>query len=138
MPSRKIYLAQSKIKKAGRGVFAEAALKKGEVIELCPIILLQGKDIPHIKKTELYNYYFVWHSPKKVATKIGIALGFGSLYNHSYTPSATYVKKLKENIVAFVAIKNIAKGEEIMVNYNYSNPNDQTQIWIKSIKPPNL
>lgn len=35
-PSNKIYTAQSKVKNAGRGVFALTAIKKREVIEISP------------------------------------------------------------------------------------------------------
>ena len=74
-------------------------------------------------------------SNSKIATKIAIGLGFGSLYNHSYNPNAIYKKRMRENLLDFVAIKNIKKGEEITVNYNYGRPKDESTLWIKSIKP---
>ncbi|MFH1253066.1 MAG: SET domain-containing protein-lysine N-methyltransferase [Candidatus Uhrbacteria bacterium] len=64
----------------------------------------------------------------------GICFGFGSFYNHSYQPNATYKKDIKNQIIKFVAIKNIKKGEEITVNYNYGNPNNNKPLWIKDIK----
>ena len=48
----------------------------------------------------------------------------------------TNKKNYKNKTVDFVAIKPIKKDEEITANYNYGNPNDKSQLWIKSIKPP--
>ncbi len=133
-PSSKIYLDQSKIEKAGRGVFASKKIKAGETIERCPIILLSEDDTAHIRRTELHNYYFMWGTDK-TRHKSGICLGFGSIYNHSYAPNATYKKLIEEEVIDFVAIKDIAKGEEITVNYNYGNPDDKSKLWITSIPP---
>lgn len=134
-PSQKIILKKSKILKAGRGVFAKQTIKKNELIERCPVIVFKGKEVQEMKKTTLKNYYFIWHKPKKIATKIALCLGFGSLYNHSYNPNATYKKELVRNYVDFKSIKEIKKGEEITINYNYGDPDDKTKLWIKSIKP---
>lgn len=131
--SQKIYITNSKIPKAGLGVFAVKSLKTNEVIEICPIIELRG-EAKILQKSKLFNYYFLWGNKKHCA----IALGFGSIYNHSYEPNATYKKNYKNNTIDFIAIKNIKRGEEITVNYNYGNPNDKSPLWIKSIKPPRI
>jgi hypothetical protein len=44
-PSAKIYSGESKIKNAGRGVFAAQEIKKDEVIESCPIILINENEV---------------------------------------------------------------------------------------------
>ena len=118
-------------------LFAPAATKtkKNEVIEECPVLVLSGKDVHILKNTLLKNYYFIWHMPKRIATKVAICLGFGSLYNHSYEPNATYKKNFKKETISFVALRNVKRGEEITVNYNYGNPKDKSRLWIKSIKP---
>lgn len=134
IPSSKIYTDKSVIKNAGRGVFARRKIKKGETIEQCPIILITEKEVPDIRKTGLHNYYFMWGDDPK-NHKAAICLGFGSLYNHSYSPNATYKKLHNENLIAFIAIKDIQKDEEITVNYNYGNPDDKSQLWIASIPP---
>ena len=131
--SQKVYMAESAIAKAGRGVFAAKAIKSGGIIETCPVIDLPDKDRQQLKDSELYNYYFLWGKEQNHAA---IALGFGSLYNHSYDPNATYVKRIDEGLIDFIALKPIKKDEEITVNYNFGNPNDQSPLWIKSIKPP--
>ena len=130
IPSKKIYLSKSTISSAGRGVFAFRVIKLNEVIEKCPVFVLPGKDYLRVKKTEMRNYYFMWGK-----TTAAICFGFGSLYNHSYQPNATYKKLTKDKSINFIALKDIKKGEEITVNYNYGNPKDSSTLWIKSIKP---
>ena len=126
--SPKIEIRKSQIPQAGRGVFAREFIKKGETIEGCPVLILPRKDYPIVKKTILYNYYFMCGK-----VTCGICLGFGSLYNHSYKPNATYKKNIKERVIEFVALKDIKKDEEITVNYNYGNPDDKGPLWIKDI-----
>lgn len=132
-PSHKIYLSKSTIPNAGRGVFASQNIKAGEVIEICPVLEIPGSEIDFLKKTLLINYYFMWG---KAEEKRAICLGFGSLYNHSYEPTATYMKYLESETIHFNAIKDIHKGEEITVNYNHGNPNDKSPLWIKDIPQP--
>ncbi len=115
--STKVYLAHSNINDAGRGIFAAMKIKKGETIEVCPVILLKDEE-PNLRKSELYHYYFVWGNRPDAA----VALGFGSVYNHSDAPNATYKKHIKDKTVEFVALEDIDKNEEITINYNHGDP----------------
>lgn len=133
-PSRNIFLSQSKIPNAGRGIFAAAPLKKGDLIERCPIVLLPENEVEHLRETGMVNYYFMW-GEDEMHHKAAICLGFGSLYNHTYSPNATYKKQYDENVIDFVAIKDIGINEEITVNYNHGDPDDKSDLWIKSIPP---
>jgi hypothetical protein len=109
----------------GRGVFAQRNFKKGEVIESCPVIVLPAKELDTLELTQLYNYYFAWGPDSKDAA---IALGYGSLYNHSYTPNARYYKDFDNSLLKYVCIRDIEDNEEITINYN-CNPEDKTPVW---------
>lgn len=98
----------------GRGVFTSKEIKKGDIIEICPIIELSKKDHYMLIDNLLENYTFVWNTQKKSAA---IVLGYGSLYNHSKNYNATYIKKIKENVMLFKATKTIAANEEITIDY---------------------
>ena len=135
IPSNKIYLAPSTISEAGRGVFAIQDIKKDEVIEICPVIIVPQKDISNLRESILVNYYFYFGENDEDKTRLAITLGYGSLYNHSYEPNATYKKMTADNTINFVAIMDIKKDEEITVNYNYGNPDDKKKLWIQDIPP---
>jgi hypothetical protein len=101
------------IRKKGRGVFARLPIAKGTVIERVPIILVPLREIfgPG-PRSKLADYVFSWEKDT-----VAIALGYGSLYNHSYRPNARFHDKGRLTQV-FTAIRDIEAGEEITVNYN--------------------
>jgi uncharacterized protein len=109
----------------GRGVFSQQNFKRGEVIETCPVIVLPPEEIDSLELTQLYNYYFAWGPDSKDAA---IALGYGSLYNHSYSPNARYYKDFENSLLRYICIRDIQKDEEITINYN-CDPEDKTPVW---------
>lgn len=127
MKGQRVFVNQSKTIK-GLGVFALENIKKGEIIEVCPLILVPIKDFEQIKKTKLYYYFFEY-----TKTFFAIALGYCSLYNHSYSPNAKYVFDYKKRTITVVALRIIEKNEEIFFNYNYY-PNDKSPLgdWFKA------
>ena len=78
-----------------------------------------------IDRTYLYNYYFSWQKRQSA-----FALGYGSLYNHSYSPNAQYTKNFSHDTITFTSIRSIKKGEEITVNYN-GNPHSKNVVWFE-------
>lgn len=124
--SGKVYVSQSKIHKAGRGVFAGVAIKKGEIIERCPVIEIPEHEGPSVNESILVTYIYYLGKKKE---RLLLALGFGSIYNHTDTPNAKYNEKYKEKIIDFIAIKDIKKNQEITVNYNQENQDEKTPLW---------
>lgn len=121
----KIYIGKSRIFNAGRGVFARRDIKKGEVIEYCPIIKISKYDTSILNESILVTYFFYFGEKKE---KSAIILGFGSIYNHSENPNAVIKIIEKESVATFTAINNINKGDEITFNYRGDN--------LKSTKDP--
>ncbi len=112
--------------KKGRGVFATADIKKGEVIEVCPVIAVPKSQEKTLRKTLLDDYCFPWATQYQPA----IVLGFGSLYNHSYTPNIEYDEDVERKAMIFTALRDIKKGEELMSNYN-GEPDSKDEVWFK-------
>ncbi len=110
----------------GRGVFARRAIRKGEVFETCPVLVLPGDSIEDFSAA-IGPYVFRWGEGK-----LALVLGFGSLYNHSYRPNARYLD-VGPKTKAFEAIREIAAGEEITVNYN-GEPGSRTRVWFDVVK----
>ncbi len=111
----------------GRGVFAAKRYREGEIIEISPVIVLSKSDREAIDSTALYDYYYSWGADDDQAA---IALGFGSLFNHSYVPNARYLKRFELTELHFVARRTIDKGEEILVNYN-GDPSSMKPLWFE-------
>jgi SET domain-containing protein len=114
------------IGKKGRGVFAVRNIKKGEIVEVCPVIVVPKSQEKLLRKTLLDDYCFPWATQYQPA----IVLGYGSLYNHSYTPNVEYDEKVKQKVMVFTALRNIKKGEEITSNYNGDHDN-KDEVWFK-------
>jgi uncharacterized protein len=118
-------LIEIKKSRYGRGIFASRTIQKGELIHQAPVIVCPGDQYKKLKKTVLRNYYFNWGENYD---HVAIALGYGSLFNHSYSPNAMFENNLKEETVDFIALKRIKAGEEIFVNYN-GDPYDKGPLW---------
>lgn len=95
----------------GRGVFATTDIKKNELIESCHLILMDLNDVQGILESYVYEY-----TPKTAA----IALGHGSLYNHSDDANSEFSFDFKKKLLKVRAKKMITRGSEITVDYGYS------------------
>lgn len=126
-PSSKIYVTKSDIPNAGRGVFAAQAIDKDEIIESCPVIKVSLTDPSNNNRGSMVDYFFYFEED------LAIALGYGSIYNHSYNPNATYQINPDTNSIDFFAIRPIAAEEEITVNYNFGKPDDTTQPNVRGV-----
>lgn len=107
-PSDKIYIDKSSI--GGRGVFAKEDIKKDELIETAPYILIGDSDA----SGELLHYEFGHKDDQNI-----FCLGYGSMYNHSKKPNIEYRYSTNElgNCLDFVTLKDIKKGEELFIGY---------------------
>ena len=116
-----------KVKGKGRGVFARRAIAEGEVIETCPVLVFPTEEVRSGPAwTRLGEYCFEWGRGT-----VALALGYGSLYNHSYEPNARY-EDVAGPTKRFVAVRDIATGEEITVNYN-GEERDRSPVWFDVI-----
>ncbi len=97
----------------GLGVFARKAIKKGDVIERCPYIIVDDDDL---KETNRLNDY-LFTSPDDKDDYLCV-LGFGMLYNHGSNPNAEWQIDDDDNrLICFTAKLDIKKGDEIIHDY---------------------
>ena len=120
-----LYVADNGV--GGRGVFTASPLEEGTIIEICPVIVCKPSDKSAIDQTDLYNYYFLWGEQED---RCALALGYGSLYNHSFHPNSRYLADYEMDTLSFYALRRIEAGEEITVNYN-GLPEIQDALWFK-------
>ena len=108
----KTIIRKSKIKNAGRGVFAICNIKKNEIIEKCQLIEISKQEINHLIPTILGHYHY------EHKNKYAIALGNGSLYNcNRLNPNADAIDY--KNFIILKALKDIKKNEQITFDYVY-------------------
>src|SRR5271154_1181065 len=96
------YLSIKLSKGKGRGVFARKDIAKGTVFLVDPIVF--------IPKNEMSNYLFE-HDKKTF-----VAMGIGSLINHSAQPSCYWIADIKNKTnptISFKTLKKVKKGEEL-------------------------
>ncbi|TCN02895.1 hypothetical protein EV581_1301, partial [Bacillus sp. BK006] len=87
------------------------------------------EELEYLEKTTLSYYYFRWGED---SSEGAIALGYGSLFNHSYSPNCVYYYNEEGLTIEFYAITNIKKGDEIKINYN-GDPYDYSPLWFDII-----
>jgi SET domain-containing protein len=106
-------------------VFCGVDLKAGEVIEICPVLVVPENETELLDETVLYNYVFIWGDDDQ---KGAIVFGYGSMYNHAYEPNAEYKANYEDDTFTVYALKDIAAGEEIYINYN-GDPSNKKLVW---------
>jgi len=108
----KLYLKT--IKRKGRGVFCTVDLLEGEVIEICPVIVVPADEFTALNTTALMDYSFYFD---KEANTLSLTMGFGSMYNHKQFPNADYVLDREKKQMVFTAREHIKAHTEICINY---------------------
>ena len=114
----------------GLGVFASRDIAAGEVVEICPVILFDGKlrDLPD----GFSNSAFSWKAlggDKQHA----LCLGYGGMYNHANPANLVYSIAHTRGM-KFTAARAIRADEELTVNYNDTKggPESSEDVWFSA------
>ena len=122
-----LYLADAGHK--GRGVFCATDIKKGEVLEWTPTLILNDKESADIEDTTLANYVFqIGGISKSLRKKLkiknikdctGVIMGIISYFNHDEKPNAEIEwEEHNGTLYHYVkALKNIPRNTEICTSY---------------------
>jgi uncharacterized protein len=101
-----------KIRGMGRGVIAGRAFRAREIVEICPVLVLPSDSAP----AGLENHVYVWDG---VAGALAVALGHGSLYNHSSEANLSYTRRYARADIVFRALRDIEAGEQLFIDYGW-------------------
>ncbi len=93
--------------KVGYGVFTSDFIKKGEFIEIAPVVIIKKEPEDH----DLFDYLISWRE------NLAIPLGWTMLYNHSDNNCCEYSINIADKLFAIVAIKDIIAESQLTVNY---------------------
>jgi hypothetical protein len=110
----------------GRGVFATRAFAPGEVIERAAVIVFPRAAVAALRGTVLDDYWFFWDPDHNAA-----ALGCGALYNHGCPANARFDRDLDAMVMVFRAVRPIAAGTEVTINYN-GESDDPDPVWFEA------
>ncbi|MDB4330126.1 SET domain-containing protein-lysine N-methyltransferase [bacterium] len=102
------------ISKNNRGVFSWKEIKKDQLIEIAPVIILSEDEMMPLYSTLLGSYVFKWWGAKSA-----LALGYGSLFNHSEESNVDFELNYKEKTIEFYTTEKIKKGSQLFIDYNY-------------------
>lgn len=114
--------------KKGRGVFTSRPIPADVVIEDSPVIVMSEKERVLLDQTLLHDYIFEWGNDKKQCC---MALGYVPVYNHSYQSNCEYVMDFELQTIRVVTIRDIAKNEELTINYN-GDWNNEEKVWFNT------
>ena len=108
----------------GRGVFALRAIGAGEVVEVCPAIIVRKPKA--MLPPRLRAYVFSWTSLGGQPGLVAIALGYGSMYNHANPANMRYEAMIESGCMRFIASRDIAADEELTINYNNASGDNRS------------
>jgi hypothetical protein len=121
----------------GRGVFALRAFAAGEEVEVCPVLLFRMplKRLP----AEFRRFVYDWAQLAGARGTNALALGYGSMYNHSNPANLRYEADASGSLLRLFAARAVAAGEELTINYNVpdgeSEPEDDYWFEMNGVTP---
>ena len=115
----KLYIKN--VAEKGRGVFAAKPIRKGDIVEAAPVIVIPDEDVDLIDQTAMADYYFKWGE-----SHFALVLGYGSLYNFSELPNLSFEVDLINEVMVYRAIKSIKIDQELTVHY-------QCDLWFEPV-----
>lgn len=99
----------------GKGVFAPKRYAEGELILRHEILAAPDDEADKLQRTFLDNYMFL------INDTYFIALGQGSLLNHSGDPNLYYTFRKRTQQIEFYSLRPIKKGEELTIDYEWDS-----------------
>ncbi|KAM0789684.1 hypothetical protein ACM66B_006545 [Microbotryomycetes sp. NB124-2] len=109
----------------GRGVFATRDIQPGTIVDISPVLLISngeyyGGGEPGqglgVEGSVLRGYVFTW---KGREGGMALALGLGSLFNHSNEPNVSFELDVQGYAIHYKAFKTIKVGQELCIYYGH-------------------
>ncbi|KAL1659976.1 hypothetical protein GGF50DRAFT_64145 [Schizophyllum commune] len=99
----------------GRGVYAAREIPSQTLLEISPVLLFEREEYAeHGRHTLLDHYTFVWKDGR-----MALALGLGSLFNHSSAPNVSYTLDPTTESIRYTTTRRILTGEELCIFYGH-------------------
>ncbi|KAK5822550.1 hypothetical protein F5H01DRAFT_146184 [Linnemannia elongata] len=96
----------------GRGVVTTVVIPARTVIDISPILLFPSEEYStHGQYTQLDHYTYRWKGG------MALALGLGSMFNHSSTPNVGFQRDIDNGLIRYSTLREIQVGEELCISY---------------------
>lgn len=93
-------------------MFATKSFGPGELIELCPLLLLESST--YASSPALADHLV---SVQSSISPVALPLGYGALYNHGDAPNASWTVNGETALMEVRACKRIMPDDEILIDY---------------------
>lgn len=103
-----------KVKGKGWGAFCAQRLRKGESFHVSPLLVLSGREAKLMSESALEPYWYEFGAKGRA-----IALGLGSILNHSDKPNCSYRFSKSKRTLTFYALRDIPAHEELTHDYGW-------------------
>ncbi|GAC99524.1 hypothetical protein PHSY_007126 [Pseudozyma hubeiensis SY62] len=103
---------------SGRGIYATQPIASETLIEISPVLLFPPAEYREYgSKTQLDGYTFIWKRTGKDTAIMALALGLGSLFNHSARPNVKWTLDYKTHSIRYETVRRVEEGEELVISY---------------------
>ena len=109
----------------GGGWWRGRAFRRYEVVDSASVVVLSAEEWAAVEGTILGQYAFRWGED---GGQRAMALSIASFFNHSYTPNTCPKLLIDDLRIDFLAMDDIAAGDELTFNYN-GRPSDGSPLW---------
>ena len=99
----------------GKGVFANKRYAKGALVLSHEILAVPDGKSAKVRETFFDDYMFF------IGGVYFLALGEGSLLNHSADPNLYYTFRKKTRRIEFYALRTLRKDEELTIDYEWDS-----------------
>lgn len=99
----------------GRGVFALRDIKKGEVVEVAPVVPVSKEDVKN--NGDAPDGYLLQWDEETEGEEYCMPLGYIMLYNHSSEPTLEIECDMEDYTMTAIATRDIKVGEELTWDY---------------------
>ncbi|OSX60029.1 hypothetical protein POSPLADRAFT_1086915, partial [Postia placenta MAD-698-R-SB12] len=85
------------------------------LVEISPVLLFTPTEYEeHGRHTLIHHYTFKWRDGR-----MALALGLGSLFNHSSSPNVSYIIDTETESIRYTTIRAVTEGEELCIFYGH-------------------
>ncbi|KAG0055191.1 hypothetical protein BGZ83_009367 [Gryganskiella cystojenkinii] len=96
----------------GRGIVTRKPIPSRTVIDISPILLFPaGEYTAHGQYTQLDHYTYRWQGG------MALALGLGSMFNHSNKPNVGFQRDFANKVIRYTTLREIKENEELCISY---------------------